>query len=430
MIIQKSKNNHIMWPINILKYILPVVFITFFGQTFLLMISFYGSKGQKNYYNSSKSSDIHFIILYFLSILTLIIQIFFGFIVVGMYFQPDFFINNKYSLLRKRNILSDTVFLLCKIIIILIFLFDDEKDVKHWGILISLSILTFLNAYCNLFMQSYSNKIIKRFNNLLSIALFLSYFNLLIKRIFLDFGFNGEIYLFIFIVILVVIFYLYYTEYSIDFLSTNFNNLNSSINCLNFIKEYLKIIEEKDVSRDSLLIFNTYIEKIEEKCTNKNCLFKRYLESASRGNVSKFLLLLYAEQLFKIAISKFSKDIMLKIHYIIFLYSTINKKNKVKKELNSIKTYSFIDNLYLLMCKKYLEELGSINNIKEEEKLEKMNIVENLEYKNYSNQFKSLIKKSCSLYYDFWSSLYNYHIQGNEDFSNLNDIGNQINKLI
>ena len=53
-----------------------------------------------------------------------------------------------------------------------------------------------------------------------------------------------------------------------------------------------------------------------------------------------------------------------------------------------------------------------------------------LQYKNYLNEFKILLLKSSSLYYDFWSALYNYHIQGIEDFTKLNDTGNQLNKLI
>ena len=422
----KSKNNHIMWPIYILKYALPIVFITFFGQTFLLIISFYGSKGQNSYYESQSNFNILFI----LSFIPLIIQIFFGLMTVLMYFEPDFYINNHDSILRKRNTFSDIVFLLCKMIIVLIFLFDEENESEQFGILIILSFITFLNAYCNLFKQHYSNKIIERFNNLLSLALFLSFFTLLIKKIFISLGFNGEIYLFILNIILMAIYYAYYTRNSIKFINTNFFQLNSGINCLNYIKQYLKIVEEKEVSRDSLLIFNSYIEKTEENCTNKNCLIKKYLKSLSKGNVSKFLLLQYAEKLYKIAISKFSNDIVLKTHYIIFLYTKINKQNKAKKELFSIKTFSFIDNIYLLICKRYLENLSPINNLGEEEKLQKINIIENLEYKNYSNQFKNLIIKSSSLYFDFWSSLYNYHIQGIENFSYLNDIGNQINKLI
>ena len=55
---------------------------------------------------------------------------------------------------------------------------------------------------------------------------------------------------------------------------------------------------------------------------------------------------------------------------------------------------------------------------------------QNLEYKNYLKEFKLLMNKTASLCYDFWSSLYNYHIQGIENFAELNYIGNQLNKLI
>ena len=56
-------------------------------------------------------------------------------------------------------------------------------------------------------------------------------------------------------------------------------------------------------------------------------------------------------------------------------------------------------------------------------------MIQALEYKKLYNEFKSLISKTSSLYYDFWSSLFSSHIQGTMDFLKLNEIGNKINKL-
>ena len=37
----KSNNYRVLWPIYILKYSLPIFFISFFGQTFLLMLTLF-----------------------------------------------------------------------------------------------------------------------------------------------------------------------------------------------------------------------------------------------------------------------------------------------------------------------------------------------------------------------------------------------------
>ena len=158
-------------------------------------------------------------------------------------------------------------------------------------------------------------------------------------------------------------FTIYYNQNYFNFLIINFNNLSSSIQCLNYIKKYLTIIDKKDISRNYQLIFNSFIEKEEEKCTNKKCCLKKYLVSLSKGINSKFLLLQYAEKLFKIAISKFPEDIILKINYAIFLYTKINKKKEAKTELFLIKPtfFAFNDNFYLYICKKYIEDFFILN---------------------------------------------------------------------
>ena len=429
----KSKKNHIVWILNILKYFLPIFCVTFFGQAFLLIISLYECRNGKTYYDKNYScrNKTVFYVLYSIAVIPLMIQIFFGFVTSTMYYIPDYIIiNNNNSVLLKRNTLSDISFFLCKIIIIVIFVFDEQIEYEHSGIICFLSILTGLNAYCNLFLQNYRNIIIKRFNDLLSLTLFWSFFILLIKIIFKNIGFTGELYLYIFGQILIILYYSFYLNLSTDFLNINFNNINSNIECLNYIRQYLKIINEKDLSRDSLLIFNSYIEKIEHNCTDKSCLLKKYLKSLSKGITSNFLLLQYTEKLFKIAKSKFPKEAILRINYVIFLFTQTYKTKQAKIELELIKSYSYADNLNIYICKKYIEDIQFLKFENNKDKLEIINKNQNLEYKNNLQYFKELIIKSSYLYYDFWLSLYNYHKQGVENFSKLNDIGNELNKII
>ena len=123
----KSKKYNFLWPLYILKYCLPIIFITFFGQTFILILSVYECTNGITFYDEKYScpNKKAFRILYPLTVFPIIIQIFFGFITVTLYFIPDYIsINNNNSILVKRNTLSDISFLFCKIIIIAFFIFD------------------------------------------------------------------------------------------------------------------------------------------------------------------------------------------------------------------------------------------------------------------------------------------------------------------
>ena len=194
----KSEKNGVLWPIYILKYCLPIFFITFYGQTFFLIISLFECRNGKSYYDNNVSCKNKwlFALLPF-SVIALILQFFISLLTVSMHFKPDYIINNKKdSVLIKSNSLSDICFLFCKIIIILLFVFDQQNQNEHWGMLIFLSLITGFNAYFNLFIQSYLNMIVKRLNNFLSLSLFWSFINLLIQKIFQNFNFDGGVYLF------------------------------------------------------------------------------------------------------------------------------------------------------------------------------------------------------------------------------------------
>jgi hypothetical protein len=112
----KNKKKKIIWPIFILKYCLPIFFNSFFGQTFLLIISLYECRDGKTYYDSERNciEGTYFYILGISSILAIIIQIFFSYITVSLYYQNDFIINNNNGVLKKRNSKSELVLLLCK----------------------------------------------------------------------------------------------------------------------------------------------------------------------------------------------------------------------------------------------------------------------------------------------------------------------------
>ena len=348
-----------------------------------------------------------------------------------MYYNADFIIEGN-DLLKKRSSIPDIVFLFCKIIVLMAFGFDKEKEYEHWAILFITCLVAGINVYSILYLQHFENSIIKKFHNFYSLFLFWGFLCLFISNIFKSWEFKGGFYLFIIGLILIIIYCFFYSKTYKEFLQLNFNEMKTSNECLNYIQSYLKAIRKKDLLRDTSMILTSFIEKEEEQCINKNCTLRKYLDSLSKGFDSNFLLLQYAEKLFKIALNKFSQDITLKMHYIIFLLTKINQKKNAQKELSSIRsTFCLFDtNFKIYRCKRYIEEYNSMNNIGGEEGMENNDILKEFEYKNNCNEFRRLLLKSSSLYYDFWSSLYSSHLQGTEDFTKLNDIGAELNALI
>ena len=142
----------------------------------------------------------------------------------------------------------------------------------------------------------------------------------------------------------------------IDFLKLNYNEMNNSTIFLNYIKAFLQIVKQRKDTRDNSIILTSLIQKIEQRCTNNKCILKKYLECLSNGFDSNYLLQLFAQKLFKIAITQFPNDVLLRFNYIIFLSTQINQKKNALKELVLIKQ-SFIclnNNFNLYFCKKYI----------------------------------------------------------------------------
>ena len=429
----KSGKYDIQWPISFLKYLLPILCFTFFGQIFLLLTSVFRCLTGRLYYAATVSCEIGpwYYVTAPLSILSLIAQIIISYMTISIYYQADF-INEGKNLLKKRTSLPDIIFFVNKIIVIIIFEFDKGVEVEHWGILFIICVLSGTNAYATIFLQNYENLVIKKFHYFYCLFYFWGFLCLLIGKIFKSWNFNGAFYLFLIGLVLIVIYCLFHAKTYLEFLHQDFNDINSSQNCINYIRSYLKFVKEKEVCRDSSMLITSFIEKMEVGCTNSNCILKKYLISLSKGFDSNFMLLQFAQKLFKIALNKFPRDINLRIHYIIFLLTKVNQKKNAQKELFSIKPgFIFLDdNFKLFRCKKYLEEYNSMVNKDEEDVIESNDIFQAMEYKNNLIEFKKLLSKSSYLYYDFWSSLYSSHLQGTEDFKKLNDIGAELNQLI
>ena len=77
--LKKGKYN-IIWPVCVLKYCLPMICYTFFGHTFLLLISIFKCLKGTLYYFSIASCEIN-TLFYFnasLSVIIMLLQIFYN----------------------------------------------------------------------------------------------------------------------------------------------------------------------------------------------------------------------------------------------------------------------------------------------------------------------------------------------------------------
>ena len=427
---------NILWPINILRYALPIICITFFGQLFLILLSIFKCiYDNKLYYAADVECQIGswYYITCPICCIGIILQIILSYITISLYYQADFICENA-NVLKKNNPLTELIFMFNKILIIIIFMFDKGGTNEHWPILFVLTITTGYNAYLVIYCQNYGNEIIKKLNYFFSLFLFWSFFSLLISNIFLAINFSGAFYLFLAGILILFVYCIFYIKTNLDFLNSNFFEINSSYDFINYINTFMQLVKEKEISRDSSIILTSFITKVEEKCTNKKCILKKYQKSLAKGFDSNFLLLQHAQKLFKLALNKFPMDLCLKIHYIIFLSTKVNQKKNAQKELTSIKKRHMLlfNKFNLFQCKKFTEENASVLNNKNKsmDDNDLSDIFQEIEYKNKYKEFLKLLSKSSSLYYEFWSSLYTSHLQGTEDFTKLNDIGAELNVII
>jgi hypothetical protein len=200
---------------------------------------------------------------------------------------------------------------------------------------------------------------------------------------------------------------------------TDYRNLSNPEEYINYIIKYFKMIKQKDISRNYSSNLKSYISTTEETCTLVECPLKDYLKSLEEGNDSQYLLLKYLEKIFKYGISKFKNDPMLKNAYSMFLLIQLNHKKQAMIELKSIseEQMSFNRRYSIHRCRKLIEKWSDQSN------------TYYFHYRMNVNEFKELILKTTTLYYEFWSLLYGSKFQHSDNFKKLFKIGNEIIEL-
>ena len=418
----KIKNNQLnnLWAISILKFCLPFFSVCFFGQSFLLLTTIFDCQNGFSYVSKLLicRTGIWFNIDAPLAGIAIILHFFLALITNILYYKSTF-VKNGSDVLKKTNCIPDVVLLFTKIFVIIIFILDNGEEDEHWTLLFFLIVVTGINAFCNFYYQNRQNRKLSLLNNILCLMPFLGFCSLLIGKIFQFLGFNGAIFLFFSWIIFAVIFLLFYKKKDIEFAYIDHKEINNPRDYINYIHRFYKIVLNKNNSRNDYTILKSLIEKKEEKCCDSTCPLKKYNEHLSNEIDDIFPLLQFCEKLFKYGIAKFSNDISLKINYSMFLIFEMNYNKKALITLNSIdpSLLSFQDNYNIYRCQKLIDEYIANKN---------KNIIHSLEYKKMIQDFKLIISKASSLYYDFWSLIAINKLNVSNNLDDLNKIGSEI----
>ena len=414
------KNKKVIWPISILRILLPLFCVGFYGQIFVFFSTLFDCQNGKMYVSTKLNcrtgnnflfhSVFVFIAMFFLFIISLITN--------SLYYK-SLFNPCKSDVLKKTNSLPDVSLLLTKTIIILLFVLDKGTESEHWAFLFVLMLISGINAYINLLFKNRLNALLMLLNIILSLILFFGYFTLFIGKILKFLKFNGSIYLFVFWIIYIFAFFLFLKNKEIKFNLLDYKTINNANEYINYILKYYRLILCKNNSRNNMTILKSYIEAMEETCINSDCPLKIYLSNLEKGNESEFFLYQYIDVLFKYGISKFKDNAMLKNSYAFFLESKMNNKAQAMTIINSINEefLSFNRNYNIFRCKRVIHK----------HLLNKTGL--NFDYKTNINNFTEIISNLTKLYFQFWSLLYDAKFQHKDNFKKLYEIGSKIMKL-
>ena len=415
----------------IMRYLLPTISLSFFGQIFesLILIYLCDEKEISDKYNSfecpNKAAKYLFSVLCAFGIF-FFINI--SFITVSIFYKPSF-IPDKNNSLTKMGSSSNIIFLFNKIIFIVLTNINTTSKLYTWFMLIVLLVSTFANMIGFTKFNNYENKILKEINKFFSILLFSFISFLIISSIFNGLGFNGTIYFFLFGILISIISAILYKESLNAFSYIDFKVLSSTHEQILYIKKLLYLIKYKHLYREKTLTFDSLVLFNEENCINKNCKLKKYLKSVEKGEPNDFLLFQHCQRLYEIALKK-SDDIILKINYVVYLIVQMSKRKLAEKVFYTIKPQLFHleANFLIYCCNKFIESFNnkSDNIFVEDNK----NFMKRIEYDRLNDEFKNDLIHASSLFYEFWNMLNNYYNQGVKNFYKLKNIGKELTILI
>ena len=354
-------------------------------------------------------------------IIVTILFLFGGYIFIYTFIETSF---EKKLANGKRTNKTDIQGYWVKLLMVAIFTFF--RNGNQWPLLFSLFFLSFWHLLFYLKELPDYNLEILRLKILKNTLFFWSTVCLLVIKIFESFSNcnSGIIIYFLGWPLIIFIIYLRITS-PLSNLLIEPSKLSTSNAFIQRIKILLYQLENFN-KRHSQIILYSYVLKIEEN--NPHSPLKIFINNKKDEKKCFISLFEHIDSLFLMALSKFPKDVNLRIDYILFLISKMNNKKRAAQQLdicekNSEKTLE--EDFIIYRHKKQYEENGEFHPHVEKEEIGNF-----LLFKAKFKQFKSLITRVSVLYVEFWNLLFKNHIDNQQDFHTLNKYGSEINSLI
>ena len=354
-------------------------------------------------------------------IIVIIIFLFGGYFFIYTFIETSF---NKKSTNGKRTNKTDIAGYWVRLIIVFLFTFFGEG--KQWPLIFSLFFLSFSHLLFYLKeLPDYNLEILKL--KILKNSLFFWSTICLISIKVLDSFIQINSGIVIFFLGWPLIFFIIYLKIPtpLSYLLIDPSKLTTSNEFIQRIRTLLYQLDNLK-KRDSKLILMSYALKMDDNTPHSP--LKIFLNNNKDEKKSFNSLIEHIDSIFLMALSKFPKDVNLRIDYVLFLIVKMNNKVKAAQQLElceKIKEKTLEEDFIIYRHKKQYDENCEFNF-----HVENLEIGNYLLFKNKFKLFKSLISKVSILYIEFWNLLFKNHLDNQQDFHTLNQYGSEINSLI
>ena len=371
-----------------------------------------------------------YMVLGIIGCILLLICVFF---LLTFYFSPFQYQSSTIKLTPS----NDTILILSKFIFVLRYIFVKNEYLSIL-ILLILSIFLFVNEYSDL---TYNNYALILIMNIRNIAVFWTYFILLISKLCEKSDIDGLIYLLLFgypVIIYCSIVQINKKESSLVSQTDNFHNINNYLNRTRFLIKLINSFldsnknmnnnHDSDNHKNEILLKGT-IQIHNESCVNEECPLNKFIKNPGNQHIQKQCLLNYMTNYFDLGIKRFPQSSLLLIYYIQFNYSKRYNLNSVRTNLLTLrKMRKNYHEEFIIYCieqevKKMNNKISDNNNDSNEIELEN-----DLMEQKYQ-RLKYLIENSTKLYGEFWG-IFATNVTNNLNTLKLYNIGEKLNKYL
>ena len=361
----------------------------------------------------SKNDSVYYV---YLTLGVVFGLIFLYLVYLGYYLCYDQ-IYNKNNINSKQTSIPDLVFFFE--IIIIVFVRDIAVREKAFVIIYFLFSICTLYLYWSL--SSLYNTKASKTNICFSLIIFWNSLCLAISALLQNIDFTGGVFIFLCGVPILLLTILFFYEDNFKISDLKKSQASSANGYIHIVKVMELIDDVRQNERKSRILLDSYIVEYEKQCPIINCPLSQYWREINQGNYNVgSLLLQHIEVRFKKLIRQFPSDAFIRIMFAYFIDTKLNKQNLARSMLINMKpkAKSLAEKFFLFRVEMLLE------------KNENQSIFENEEisYSNLFDSFKDKILFISKLYSSFWSTLFFYHQNSNQDLTQLDDIGHQIEK--